>query len=160
MSSSAVIARSYYFDIAWQDQALALDHIRAAVEGVEFDTFVATGLSGATVAPLAAYVLKKHWLIVRKDDDQSTHSRRRHVGYLGARWVFLDDFISSGATLFRTVRSIRCLTEDDPGFTFVGAVQYERAAFTPVEALLQPPYYGEELAEALGMAPGPTWGLP
>lgn len=77
----------------------------AEAKGVEFDTIVGRGSSGMLVVPLVASILGKKWLIVRKDEEvESSHdSEARWLGDLGKRWVFLDDFCSSGRT-FRSVR--------------------------------------------------------
>lgn len=62
----------------------------------DFDTIVGCGLSGTLVVPLLARDLKKHFAIVRKDNDGS-HGYKIE-GYVGARWVFVDDLLSSGST--------------------------------------------------------------
>lgn len=78
---------------------------RAYLDGVQFDTLVGTGLSGALVVPLLANGLSCHFLIVRKDD--GAHSMHGCEGTLGARWVFVDDLIDSGATERRVHNSVR-----------------------------------------------------
>lgn len=91
-----------YLQRARQTQAM-IDDAREHLGGVDFDTMVGTGLSGALVIPVLAHALGKHWLIVRKDNDGS-HSSVPVEGALGERWVFVDDFIATGATA-RRVRS-------------------------------------------------------
>lgn len=79
--------------------------LSAAEKGVEFDTIVGRGSSGMLIVPVVARILGKKWFIVRKDEEvQSSHdSSCKWMGDLGKRWVFLDDFCSSGQT-FRKVR--------------------------------------------------------
>jgi orotate phosphoribosyltransferase len=67
----------------------------------DFDTFVGTGLSGTIGASVLAAALNKHLLIVRKPDDTGNHSGNKVEGRIGQKWVFVDDMISSGATLQR-----------------------------------------------------------
>lgn len=85
----------------------ALDHPRAilasarsALANVDYDTLVGTGLSGALVLPLLGLELGKHILIVRKPGERG-HSASQVEGTLGHRWVFVDDFINTGATMRR-----------------------------------------------------------
>lgn len=67
---------------------------------VDYDTMIGTGLSGALVVPELARALKKHWAIVRKPGE-SVHAFTLVVGEVGKRWLFVDDFIASGATMRR-----------------------------------------------------------
>jgi hypoxanthine phosphoribosyltransferase len=73
----------------------------------DFDTMVGTGLSGALVVPTLARATKKLFAIVRKDDDLLSHHETKVEGTIGERWIFVDDFVSSGATLRRVVQAIR-----------------------------------------------------
>ena len=74
-------------------------------QGIKFDTIVGRGSSGMLIVPIVARILRKKWFIVRKDEEvQSSHdSSCKWMGELGKRWIFLDDFCSSGQT-FRKVR--------------------------------------------------------
>lgn len=116
-----------YFDEAWQRPDLLVRQAKEDLAKVSFDTFVATGVSGACMVSLFAHEMGKKWLIVRKDDDQSTHHYSGPgglVGELGASWIFLDDFIATGGTFARVYDRIM----DDFGdtTTFVGAYSYTR----------------------------------
>src|SRR6266498_3813511 len=96
------------------EPAFAPDRIllRAARElrGVDFDTMVGTGLSGTLVVPILARAMGKKFLIVRKGDDVHNHSPyRRVVGTLGAKWLFVDDFVATGKTLRHVKDTIRAL---------------------------------------------------
>lgn len=64
---------------------------------LRFDTIVGTGFSGSVVVPMLARALEVDFLLVRKPNDGSHHNGRL-LGRLGQRWLFVDDFISSGAT--------------------------------------------------------------
>lgn len=84
------------------------EELRASAreQGIKFDTIVGRGSSGMLIVPLVARILRKKWFIVRKDEEvNSSHdSSCKWMGELGKRWIFLDDFCSSGAT-FRAVRN-------------------------------------------------------
>lgn len=69
------------------------------------DTFIGTGLSGALAIPNLAHHFGKHWAIVRKDNDNS-HGAFRVEGTIGSRWMFVDDLISSGSTLYKVIKTL------------------------------------------------------
>lgn len=146
---------SGYFDAAIDDQDGLIEEAREILEGVEFDTLVATGLSGTCVAPMLARELEVNFLIVRKPDDLSTHSSSRGVGHIGRRWVFLDDFISSGATRARVLDQVKQLLVENRGWewsealgkhveqpvwetTYVGTYEYARYRFNYAEEHMEP----------------------
>ena len=74
---------------------------RKDLKGVEFDTFVVRGMSGAIAGAMLARSMKKNLYVIRKEDDDS-HDGNRPFGDMGEAWVFLDDFISSGNTFAKT----------------------------------------------------------
>ncbi len=89
------------------------DIVAEAVErltDVDFDTIVGTGMSGSIVIPLLAKALNDrngteiNFLLIRKEGVGAHTSS--HVGHLGARWIFVDDFIASGATYQRVRRAV------------------------------------------------------
>ncbi len=99
-------------------------------EKLKFDTLVGTGLSGAIVVPPLARSLRKKFLLIRKDND-SSHSSYPAEGVLGRRWLFVDDFVSSGTTFRKVIAGVNTCVSDlgryrDPGFKseLVGAFQY------------------------------------
>lgn len=96
----------YYFQTVFTDAEMLLDQAADRLQDVDFDTIVATGLSGTIFAGLLAQRLGKHLIIVRKADDASTHSSNRIEGILGKRWLFVDDLISSGNTLRHVVKQV------------------------------------------------------
>jgi len=98
------------------EQEDMIEDARQHLAGVEFDTFVATGLSGTCAATVLAYALGKNYLILRKEDDTSTHDGRRAFGVLGERFIFLDDFVSSGETRRRVLRQLTQVIEQERGY--------------------------------------------
>lgn len=72
----------------------------------EFDTIVGTGFSGGVLVPILALRLRKKFVLVRKDTDDSHHGSGRLLGELGERWIFVDDFVSTGATRRRVIDKV------------------------------------------------------
>lgn len=106
MNNSTLIFSSTYFDRAVEDLSGVIETAKAELADVDFDTFVATGLSGTIVTPALALAMGKHFLILRKENDDSHHGGGRPVGWLGRRWIFVDDFVSSGKTFERVCRVV------------------------------------------------------
>lgn len=73
----------------------------------EFDTLVGTGFSGGLVIPALALRLGKSFTLIRKEQDDSHHGQGRLLGELGQRWIFVDDFVSTGRTRNRVIEKIR-----------------------------------------------------
>lgn len=98
--------------------------LRELAKDVEFDTVVATGVSGLMAAPVLAQIHRArniNMVAVRKTT-AGCHSSEMVEGDMGSvGWVFVDDFISSGDTLRRVYEQV-LLTW--PGTKFVGAVLY------------------------------------
>jgi orotate phosphoribosyltransferase len=91
----------------------------------EFDTLVGTGFSGGVVVPALARSLRKKFVLLRKETDDSHHGSGRLLGDLGERWLFVDDFVSSGHTKRRVQEKIAAaaILEDSPT-TYVGDYLY------------------------------------
>jgi hypothetical protein len=111
-----------YSDWAYNDPAGIITAAYRNLKGVEFDTFVCRGLSGILVAPLLARAMSRNFLIVRKERDD-THSSCAVEGTFGHRWVFLDDFISTGST-FDACRTAVAKHITVP-HELIGAYQYQ-----------------------------------
>lgn len=127
-SDVAISFPSYYFDDAVQDLPRVIDEAQAGLRGVDFDTLVGTGFSGSIVIPALAMAMEKKFALIRKETDDSHHGKGKLVGQLGERWIFVDDFILTGATRERVIRKI---SENLMGFkvTMVGQYMYmSRAA--------------------------------
>ena len=87
---------SGYMSGAWDFETI-LAAAQKALKGKRYDTLVGIGLSGAIVVPRLAASLGKHALFIRKPNDGS-HSWLPAEGTLGHQWIFVDDFIDTGAT--------------------------------------------------------------
>lgn len=76
--------------------------------GVEnFDAIAYRGMSGAGVATVVGYLLKKPLVMVRKVDIESAHSCYNVEGAIDAkRMVVIDDCIATGSTLYKIVKDI------------------------------------------------------
>ena len=116
-----------------------IERAKADLADVEFDTLVGTGFSGGVVIPSLALALGKHFVLIRKETDDSHHGQGRLLGTLGDRWIFVDDFISSGATRRRVAEKIglACALEE-VSTTWVGQYMYvnysdEGPSFQPFE---------------------------
>lgn len=99
--------KTWYMDQAVFDLAKVIETAKDRLEGVEYDTLVGTGFSGAIVIPSLALALGKKFVLIRKETDDSHHGKGRLVGELGERWIFVDDFISSGRTRDRVIEKIK-----------------------------------------------------
>ncbi|NKS98826.1 hypothetical protein GS498_20965 [Rhodococcus hoagii] len=93
---------SCYMGTATKPQVIR-GYAQQELADVEFDTVVGTGLSGALAAPVVALEFNADLLVIRKVND-SSHADRMEEGSLGRRWLFVDDFIETGAT-FRRVHA-------------------------------------------------------
>lgn len=112
--------RTGYLDDAIDNLGAVIDHAARALEGVKFDTLVGTGFSGGLVVPALAQRLGVNFLLVRKPGDNSHHTGRL-VGKLGHRWIFVDDFVSSGETRARVQKAV---SQANVSTTYVGDYLY------------------------------------
>lgn len=143
-----------YFDraLTWTTRKL-VSHFKATTEDVQFDTVIGTGLSGTIFAARVADTMGVQFGIIRKPDDDSTHSSNRLEGAVGDHWLFVDDFMETGDTFKRVMEA---MTEDHPGSRFAGAYLYEADS----RSYLSPEYltekYGQWVKECtLGPLNGP-----
>lgn len=136
---------STQFPTGYMDDALTLTGLGGVVgtskrdlAGVDFDTIVGTGFSGGVVVPSLALAMGKNFVLIRKETDDSHHGSGRLLGVLGDRWIFVDDFISSGHTRRRVVEKIAggCVARGT-STTFVGQYLYapHQRGFTPFSEL-------------------------
>lgn len=91
------------FETEYMDKALfnlnnVIEEAKSKLADIDFDTIVGTGFSGGVVIPALALAMGKKFVLVRKEDDSSHHGGGRLLGELGERWIFVDDFVSSGRT--------------------------------------------------------------
>lgn len=66
---------------------------------IDFDAIVVCGVSGLVVGPMVANALGVPLVVVRKEDDHSTHSDFQVEGCIPERYIIIDDFIESGDTV-------------------------------------------------------------
>ena len=110
-----------YFRRAFMNIDVIAEKARETLAGVQFDTMVGTGLSGTLVVPSLARLLNVEcWAVVRKES--TPHSSVMIEGSIGYRWLFVDDFISSGATRRRVMDQVAWHV---PRTTFAGSYLYE-----------------------------------
>lgn len=98
--------RTYYMDHALFNLSDVIETAQIRLADVEFDTLVGTGFSGGIVIPSLALAMDKKFILIRKETDDSHHGKGRVCGALGRRWIFVDDFVSSGATRKRVIRKV------------------------------------------------------
>ena len=125
---------SSYLYAAFATPETMVKNAQEVLEKVEYDTMIGIGLSGTLVVPLIARAMGKNFAIVRKPND-SNHRERAVEGYVGESWIFVDDFVSSGATLERVKAEIKNLQAGQPyGWDafetkYIGTYQYARGNF-------------------------------
>lgn len=105
------------FKTWYMDQAVfnLSDVIKTAQEDladIDFDTMVGTGFSGSIVIPSLALAMGKKFVLIRKETDDSHHGKGRLLGELGSRWIFVDDFVSSGVTRKRVIEKVEDAAEE------------------------------------------------
>lgn len=119
------------FSTAYMDSAVfGLAHVietaKERLADVDFDTLVGTGFSGGLVIPSLALAMGKKFVLIRKESDDSHHGGGRLLGQLGQKWIFVDDFVSSGYTRNRVVSKINeALSIQGGSSEFVGQYMYE-----------------------------------
>lgn len=111
---------------AFRDSSKLIDSAVKALASVDYDTMIGTGLSGALVIPILARAMGKHFAIIRKPGD-SRHAYQQFEGEIGDRWIFVDDFISSGETRDRVRSVVRRLASEYNPTIFVGSYLYDSA---------------------------------
>lgn len=103
---------------------------KVTLDDVEFDTIVGTGLSGTLVIPRLAKILKVDWAIVRKTEERSHRERCIEGTELGKRWLFVDDWVSTGATLRRVHQAVSDLCQSyEFDSEFAGTYSYQRDTY-------------------------------
>ena len=117
--------RTYYMDKALFDLPEVIETAQKRLAGVDFDTMVGTGFSGGVVIPALALAMGKKFVLIRKETDDSHHGRGQLLGQLGARWIFVDDFVSSGVTRRRVIEKVSEAAENHSTITeMVGQYMY------------------------------------
>lgn len=133
--------RTSYMDTAVFDLEKVLRRAKKDLIDVDFDTIVGTGFSGGIVIPSLALRLKKKFVLIRKEGDDSHHGGGRLLGELGQRWIFVDDFISGGNTRRRVIQKVAdAVAREGAETTFVGQYMYvnwsdEGPQFQPFDSM-------------------------
>jgi hypothetical protein len=83
------------------------------LRGIQFNSIVGTGLSGALAVPLLARHFGVSFAIVRKPEDRGRHSDSGIEGIVGSRWLMADDRIATGATCSRVRDQVSQLSLPD-----------------------------------------------
>ena len=118
--------RTWYMDEAVFNLAEVIETGKKRLARVNFDTLVGTGFSGSIVIPSLALALGKSFVLIRKETDDSHHGKGNLVGALGERWIFVDDFVSSGRTRNRVLTKVEeWAREYDCTTEFVGQYMYQ-----------------------------------
>lgn len=117
--------RSGYMDNVFNPREIR-KRAKKALSGIQFDTVIGTGMSGVLPLQTIAAQFKVYAVAVRKNTEGS-HSTSKLEGHLGRRWLFVDDFISSGTTFAKVHKAVRTEAAQR-GFRTecVGAFQYEK----------------------------------
>lgn len=104
--------------------------LRIAAEGHRFDSLIGIGISGALVVPTVGRAMRKYWGLIRKDGVYS-HANDEHLeGTIGGRFLIVDDFVGSGATVATILNKITLahgMRGRGPMPIFIGVWQYEKA---------------------------------
>jgi hypothetical protein len=120
----------------------------------EFDSLAVQGMSGVLVGSPVALRLRKPLVIVRKEND-NRHASEDIINYgrVGAAWLFLDDFIDSGATQRRVYDALLLYTGTNyPRWAGSYCYSEDELTLTTAETTL-PPYVRGRGAE-------PPWPVP
>lgn len=117
--------KTWYMDTALFNLQEVIDTAKERLADVEFDTLVGTGFSGSVVIPALALALGKKFVLIRKETDDSHHGKGRLLGEIGEKWVFVDDFVSSGKTRRRVIDKLEDAAVDtDTDTECVGQYMY------------------------------------
>jgi len=101
----------------FEDMHQVVDEICVALADVEFDTIAHRGVSGALIAPVVAYKMRKEQIIVRKNKGAGCASGRWVEGHKHARkYIVIDDLVSSGSTFIQTVFGVTAFTDNRAKF--------------------------------------------
>ncbi|HEU0252829.1 MAG TPA: phosphoribosyltransferase [Pyrinomonadaceae bacterium] len=127
---------SSYLKAAFSPTNELVENALKALQGIDYDTMIGRGTSGLLVVPLLARALDKHFAIVRKPNDAS-HKECDIEGTIGGKWIFVDDFISTGETRQRVRDAVQEAQRQAYGrswaFTteYIGTYEYHFKRFLP-----------------------------
>lgn len=119
-------SRYYASDMFSRPEMIINDYLEKLHTLPEHDTLIGTGISGSVVAGILAVVTGKMYAVVRKRGEHA-HSDRSVEGMVGERWIFVDDFIASGATQMRVIKTMAEVTSAE----FMGTWLFRSPHFQP-----------------------------
>jgi hypothetical protein len=122
-----------YLERAFDNPAVIVTDAMHALNGVQFDTLIGTGLSGCLVVPTLARALGRHFAIVRKPND-GAHSPSCIAGEVGSKWLFVDEQICSGTTFRRVHDVMSRLPCEFVGSFIYGWSDWESGFFLPPDS--------------------------
>lgn len=121
MSSPTKVSKpGYYGGEAWVPTTITKAVKKIRLSGVKFDSFAARGVSGLVFGAKLAHVMRKNLVVVRKPNE-SAHSDVMVEGLKPSRYVFVDDFVNTGATKCAVVEGIKAR---HPSAQLVGVYLY------------------------------------
>jgi orotate phosphoribosyltransferase len=100
-----------------------IDRARRNIRKERFDTIAVRGISGISIGAILAHQLKKELAIVRKENDSHHTERMVESPFEVARYVIVDDFTSSGETLYHILRNMQI---SHPNALCLGYLAYKR----------------------------------
>jgi hypothetical protein len=103
--------------------------LRAASHGIRYDTIVGIGISGAMVVPAIGRSMRKNWALIRKDGEYNHAGNASFEGVIGKRFIIVDDFVSSGATVAVILAKLAKVAAEygTPRPAFAGVWEYSRS---------------------------------
>lgn len=122
----APLVNGAYFSEVVNNPDMVIALAKVHLHGVKFDTLIGTGLSGGMIVPLMGKSMHKHYALMRKPNDGSHASYSHYAGKIGTRFVFVDDFISTGHTWNRVLTQLHDVAASNPGhpLEYVGTLTY------------------------------------
>ena len=111
---------------------LALSAACRKLRNKKFDAIAVTGNSGTLFGGALALKLKKRVILVRKPGVDSHGTELEILFETVDSYIFVDDFIDSGATIKRVISTI---TSKDENMQLVGAYLYRDKTFVPKNEL-------------------------
>lgn len=103
------IDSAYLTDVFNRPERLQLmRNARKILRRVDFDTIVVRGVSGIVFGSILAHKMRKGLTVIRKPGE-GTHSHLIVEGSIPGpndRWIILDDFVCTGATLIRIIEDL------------------------------------------------------
>jgi hypoxanthine phosphoribosyltransferase len=132
--SEPLVITGNYFP-SFYDDNLFLTNAKRILKNVDYDTMVGIGLSGVLAVCKLSTAFHKYGLYIRKGGE-TAHSSWPQEGFIGSKWIFVDDLISTGSTFKVAYERVRDLIRiRDHKSKFMGAYLYEHRTFRTVKSL-------------------------